>query len=110
MGKYLDILARAETCDESDKSDKSPPPVVQQSLVAYIALVALSPLWKPAAPTAFRPIDGNKPLRTEEHSWLTGANKHRLSGGRPGIYSACSPCRRTPSPVLIGSPATMKWD
>jgi hypothetical protein len=31
MGKYLDILARAETCDESDKSDKSPPPVVQHT-------------------------------------------------------------------------------
>jgi hypothetical protein len=30
-------------------------------LVAYIALVALSPLWKLAAPTAFRPIDGNGP-------------------------------------------------
>ena len=31
MGKYLDILARAETCDKSDKSDKSPPPVVQHT-------------------------------------------------------------------------------
>ena len=31
MGKYLDILARAETCDKSDKSDKSPPPVGQHT-------------------------------------------------------------------------------
>ena len=26
MGKYLDILARAEACDQSDKSDQSSPP------------------------------------------------------------------------------------
>ena len=28
MGKYLDILARAEACDQSDKSDQSSPPSV----------------------------------------------------------------------------------
>jgi hypothetical protein len=28
MGKYLDILARAEACDQSDKSDQSPPPAM----------------------------------------------------------------------------------
>jgi hypothetical protein len=28
MGKYLDILARAEACDRSDKSDQSSPPGV----------------------------------------------------------------------------------
>jgi hypothetical protein len=28
MGKYLDILARAEACDQSNKSDQSPPPAM----------------------------------------------------------------------------------
>jgi hypothetical protein len=28
MGKYLDILARAEACDQSDQSDQSSPPSV----------------------------------------------------------------------------------
>jgi hypothetical protein len=91
VGKYLDILRRAETggYDKNDKNDKSPPLVVY--VVSVVPAQRSRRSLRPsndAARIMSRPGVGSRQLRTGAASWRSGASRHTLLAGALVICSA----------------------
>jgi hypothetical protein len=101
MGKYLDILSRAESYDKNDINDQTPPnsctaqgaTTCRIPLVVYVVSVVLSPLSKLAARITSQSTAGKRLLQMGNTSSPAGAPKPRPSAGPPATCSA-STCRQ----------------